>query len=974
MRGRGLLFLCFAVYMKLLNRTAFKRTLLSFMLCVLVLAMGATTAAPVFADDEKDSYTVDQGIMDAFTTEPMGMFKDNPNGNYYYLDMVSERDANKVKSDSTWEDIKDSLFGWADVKGNFMDNYNLTLNSVANLYFRFNVFMTSSMITVLDFAFSVDVISDLIDSLEKSVADMTGISSGKFTGGGLFGGMLYIIAVLAVIYMLYAFIVKRAFIESFGTLVKTIVALCAALLLLSNYSTFVKTTQSLSNSMTAYVMGMSNWGSSSSNGYLKEAPKLTDAKVNTDVRDSLWAMFVDRPYLYMQYGTHDLDEIQGGKQRVMNILGKKPGEERNEAVLNTEIKKYNNDLMVSSSVLDRLAFAPFYLLINGVVSLPIFGLALMLIVLQFWFIVIAAIAPFALLIGAIPGFFGVLKRYSIELVIPLALKVFFAFFTIVLLVMSQALYAIDIAKRIGGNTVIDYLFVAVFQFVLFLTIFLLRKRIMGIFSSGSQVIAGLREASGPLNPITHVKKGVQTTATIAGTAVGAYVGGAAGAAIGANIGSSMGRAVTGEAGVQEVASATASAARYKQLSKLGEGFNSKKGANVPDGVNPMETDMTNPANMIQNQPNHEEIPLPDYDEIDAEYKDIAEMSQAWNDPSHQEAAYSQLNDGYLHDESSSNPNNLHSLGEMNWEGIGYESSISHAENNQDAVPPPSDNNPIPVGVLNNSGDLEGYADNSVPIASKQNHEAAPMSSNEFASSELSSTSVNPTGLSSADMDNKDIIGVALSGNQVESSPLQSSGFKGSEMDTSSLGSSQLESKEMPNADMSGSAITGNAISGSEMAQSSLNSSDLKNSEMASSSLNGSDMGSSSFQSSEMKSSNMGGSELKGSNMNSSSLVGSDLGGNPLGDNPLESSTLISSPLGSRKPEGKEIKGNPLTDSELENVGLNVKSKQKKSTELPKMEQSTITVKNNAPGGSFPELTPINNVASPNKTTNQSEQE
>ncbi len=38
------------------------------------------------------------------------------------------------------------------------------------------------------------------------------------------------------------------------------------------------------------------------------------------MKDSIWGMFVDRPYLYMQYGTHDVEvsavEIE---MKVLNV-------------------------------------------------------------------------------------------------------------------------------------------------------------------------------------------------------------------------------------------------------------------------------------------------------------------------------------------------------------------------------------------------------------------------------------------------------------------------------------------------------------------------------------------------------------------------------------------------------------------------------------------------------------------------------
>ncbi len=527
------------------------------MLLVFVWGVGASSPAPAFA--EMDSQRVDQGIVDAFEREQMGEFKEGGK-NYYYLDSVTERDAKKVREDSVWENIKDKLFGWTDFTGNFMDKFNTFLNMIVNMAFKMNLFMTNTMIMVLDFAFDIDIISALVQELQNSIQNMTGISGGKFLGGGLFGGLIKMVAIIAVLYMLYVFVIRRAFLESIGALMKTVLTLSLSLLLFSNYATFISGAQSITHDATRYIIGLTTWNENSNIS--------VDSDTKTTMKDSLWTMFVDRPYLYMQYGTHDTNQI--GKSRIEDLLKTPTGEDRYEKVLTKEVAGHNNDFMVHSSVLDRLSFSAFYLVVNGIVSMPIFMLAILLIVLQFWFLIIAAIAPFALLVASIPGFFGVLKRYAIEFVIPLGLKVFFAFFTVLLLVLSDALFSMSIAQRYNAQSIIDYIAVGVFHFVLFITLFLLRKRISNVFASGSQMIAGLREASGPVNPFTIAKKGVQGTATVAGVAVGAAVAGPAGAAMGASIGSTAGRAVTGEAGVAEVASATSRAANFSKLSKLSD--------------------------------------------------------------------------------------------------------------------------------------------------------------------------------------------------------------------------------------------------------------------------------------------------------------------------------------------------------------------------------------------------------------------
>ena len=97
----------------------------------------------------------------------------------------------------------------------------------------------------------------------------------------------------------------------------------------------------------------------------------------TKMKDSIWGMFVDRPYLYMQYGTHDVEALgdgdrNAGVKRVNNILKEPVGEDRLTKVIEEEASKdgYGNNMMKYSAVNSRLAFSYFYMMINGLVSFP----------------------------------------------------------------------------------------------------------------------------------------------------------------------------------------------------------------------------------------------------------------------------------------------------------------------------------------------------------------------------------------------------------------------------------------------------------------------------------------------------------------------------------------------------------------------------------------------------------------------------
>ncbi|GGN98195.1 hypothetical protein [Saccharibacillus kuerlensis] len=106
--------------------------------------------------------------------------------------------------------------------------------------------------------------------------------------------------------------------------------------------------------------------------------------------NNIWDLFVHRPYLYLQYSTNKESAV--GKSRVNELLAKAPGEDRQKYVEDKEVNGDGNKIMTYVQVPERLVFTGLYMTVNAIASIPIFALALLIIILQFWFLMIAALA------------------------------------------------------------------------------------------------------------------------------------------------------------------------------------------------------------------------------------------------------------------------------------------------------------------------------------------------------------------------------------------------------------------------------------------------------------------------------------------------------------------------------------------------------------------------------------------------------
>ncbi|OZU89036.1 hypothetical protein CIL03_08440 [Virgibacillus indicus] len=523
-------------------------------------------------------------VLAADTEEQFGDFKDDEIS-YYYLDAVPE-DFGEDKG--IWEETKDK-FWFLDMQDKFGQKMNELFNFLTNTAFELNMFMTRMMITALDIAYDFEFVNSIINKLDEIMAPITGITgTGAFSNSGLFGNFAKFVAVITVIYAVYVLIWKRSMFSSITTILQTVIALTIAVLLFSNYSSFLLGLNQVTTEASALILSGThsqpkNGDRNNPNLIIPDTPTgLNEKNLQNKMRDNLWSMFVDRPYLYMMYGETSLEKLDKNGDRnqsvnrVKEVLKQKPkSEARYEAIIKEKDVK-RNKYVTYSNISKRLSFTPMYLSINGITSVPIYFLALTLILFQFWFMIIALFAPFALLIGAIPGQFNVLKRYFIELGLPLILKMLVSFAALVIFALSELLYQADFAvNNSGGNAFFSYITVAIVHFVLFMLIFLLRKRISNIFSAGTKGINDLREGMGAVtNPL---KKGVHGTTTATGLAVGAVTTGGIGAMAGANIGGSVGKMATGEGDVREVANSAFQAKRAHQLAEL-KGLNGKQDA------------------------------------------------------------------------------------------------------------------------------------------------------------------------------------------------------------------------------------------------------------------------------------------------------------------------------------------------------------------------------------------------------------
>src|SRR5699024_474828 len=307
------------------------------------------------------------------------------------------------------------------------------LNFFANIAFQTNIFLTKVLLTIMDFVYDFDMVNILIENMASKVRAVSGISADHSIGNGVFGSFITIIVLSSAVYALFMMLFKRSILNSLETVIKTFVVITLSMLLFANYSSFLTGANKITTQASSLILGVSFIDDGEEKTNKEQASAFSEDNIRSNMKDNIWEMFVDRPYLYMMFGETSFynEESPEIRKRFNKIVQYKAESEKRIENLEKEAQK-GNKAILHSNVEKRLAFTPIYFFINFMVSLPILILLASIILFQFWFLIMALFAPFALIVAAIPGQFNVLKRYGIELAFPLLAKIGVSFMLLML--------------------------------------------------------------------------------------------------------------------------------------------------------------------------------------------------------------------------------------------------------------------------------------------------------------------------------------------------------------------------------------------------------------------------------------------------------------------------------------------------------------------------------------------------------------
>ena len=413
----------------------------------------------------------------------------------------------------------DNSWGW--LPWNWLDGIGKSvqygLYCITNFIWTISLYLSNATGYVVQQAYKLDFINDMADSIGQSIQTLAGVNEHGFTSTGFYVGSLLLIILVVGIYVAYTGLIKRETSKALHAVINFVVVFL------------------LSDSFIAYapdyIKKVNDFSSDISTASLDLGTKimLPDSKGKDSVdliRDSLFSIQVQQPWLLLQFGNSDIEEI--GADRVEALVSASPDDEdgkTRENVVKQEIEEKDNNNLTIPQVINRLGMVFFLLIFNLGITIFIFLLTGMMIFSQILFIIFAMFLPISFLLSMIPSYENMAKQAVVRVFNTIMTRAGITLIVTVAFSISSMFY----------NISSDYPFfmIAFLQIVCFAGIYIKMGDLMSMFSlnAGDAQHMGRRIFRRPYLFMRHRARRMErrmAKAVGAGTMLGAGAGAVAG--------------------------------------------------------------------------------------------------------------------------------------------------------------------------------------------------------------------------------------------------------------------------------------------------------------------------------------------------------------------------------------------------------------------------------------------------------------
>ena len=411
---------------------------------------------------------------------------------------------------------------WSWLPWNWLDGIGKSvqygLYCITNFVWTISLYLSNATGYVVQQAYKLDFINDMADSIGKSIQTLAGVTANGFSSSGFYVGFLLIIILIVGVYTAYTGLLKRETSKALHAVINFVVVFIVS-------ASFIAYAPN-------YIQKINDFSSDISTASLDLGTKImlpdSDSKGKDSVdliRDSLFAIQVEKPWLLLQFGNSDAEEI--GADRVEALVSASPSDEDGETrenVVKTEIEDNDNDNLTIPQVVNRLGMVFFLLIFNLGITIFIFLLTGMMLFSQILFIIYAMFLPVSFLMSMIPTYENMAKQAVVRVFNAIMTRAGITLIVTVAFSISSMFYNI--------STDYPFFMVAFLQIICFAGIYMKLGELMSMFSlnaNDSQQI-GRRIFRRPMVFMRHrARRMERRIARAVGT--GSMVGAGAGASV-----------------------------------------------------------------------------------------------------------------------------------------------------------------------------------------------------------------------------------------------------------------------------------------------------------------------------------------------------------------------------------------------------------------------------------------------------------
>ena len=361
---------------------------------------------------------------------------------------------------------------WSWLPWNWLDGIGKSvqygLYCITNFVWTISLYLSNATGYVVQEAYKLDFINDMADSIGKSIQTLAGVTSNGFSSSGFYVGFLLLIILVVGLYVAYTGLIKRETSKALHAVINFVVVFVLSASFIAYAPDYIKKINEFSSDISTASLDL---------GTKIMLPNSdSEGKDSVDlIRDSLFSIQVEQPWLLLQFGNSNIEEI--GTDRVEALVSVSPEDEdgkTREEVVKIEIEDNDNNNLTIPQVVNRLGMVFFLLFFNLGITIFVFLLTGMMLFSQILFIIFAMFLPISFLLSMIPSYESMAKQAIVRVFNTIMTRAGITLIVTVAFSISSMFYNI--------STDYPFFMVAFLQIVCFAGIYMKLGDLMSMFS------------------------------------------------------------------------------------------------------------------------------------------------------------------------------------------------------------------------------------------------------------------------------------------------------------------------------------------------------------------------------------------------------------------------------------------------------------------------------------------------------------